>query len=158
VIVERAGGAGKALIVAVQNRVCAVPLQHVIETMRPLSIEMIADLPPFVLGVAIVRGIPTPVVDLGAVLGLSGHSAAERFVTVRAGDKQIALSVSAVLGIRNFQELSAAQELPPLLQGSAGNVIETMGTLDGQLLMVLQAAWKLPDEIWEAMTAQEAVA
>ena len=156
-IAERVGGPAKALIVAVENRVCAVPLQHVIETMRPLPIEIIADVPSFVLGVAIIRGIPTPVVDLGAVLGLSSHSPTERFVTVRAGDKQVALSVSAVLGIRNFEELSTAKELPPLLQGAARNAIETMGILDEHFLMVLQAAWKLPDEIWEAMTAQEAV-
>src|SRR6516164_1883705 len=94
----------KALIVGVGARVCAVPLANVIETMRPLPIEMISDAPPFVRGVSIIRGIPTPVVDLGAVLGTGNQYAAERLVTVRSGDKQVALLVDTVLGIRELRE------------------------------------------------------
>ena len=50
------------------DRVCAVPLAHVSEVMRPLPIEPLAGAPPFVPGLAIVRGKATPVVDLTAVL------------------------------------------------------------------------------------------
>lgn len=143
----------KALIVEVEERVCAVPLANVIETMRPLPIEAISGAPSFVRGVAIIRGIPTPVVDLGAILGMPKESSAGRFVTVRAGDKQVALIVDAVLGIRGLSESVTVQQLPPLLQGASKDIVETIGTLDEKFLVVLQSAWELP----EAIATQEAV-
>src|ERR1700682_2533064 len=115
---DSTGGTSKALIVGLQSRVYAVPLAHVIEIMRPLPIERLAGVPAFVSGVAIIRGIPTPVVDLGAILG-TPNEAAERFVTLRVGNNQVVLSVTAVLGVRDLDTILALQELPPLLQGAS---------------------------------------
>jgi len=153
---ERIAVKRKALIVEIESRVCALPLAHVIETMRPLPIESLADVPSFVSGVAIIRGIPTPVVDLAAVLG-TPNEAAERFVTMRVGDKQVALSVNAVLGVRDLDTMMTSQKLPPLLQRASKDLVETIGTLDEQLLMVLRAGWELPDEVWQVLTGQEAL-
>ena len=154
--IQRAAGTRKALIVRLKGCVCAVPLTHVIETMRPLPVEAISGVPSFVLGLSIIRGIPTPVVDLGAILGTPGESV-ERFVTVRVGDKQMALSVNAVLGVRDLDRIMTVRDLPPLLQRASQEVVETIGTLDEQVLMVLRAGWELPEEVWHALTAQEAV-
>lgn len=151
---ERTVGTKKALIVGLESCVCAVPLTHVIETMRPLPVERISGVPSFVRGISIIRGIPTPVVDLGAVLGVPGELA-ERFVTLRVGDKQVALSVNAVLGVRDLGTIMTIRELPPLLQRASREVIETIDTLDEQVLMVLRAGWELPDEVWQALTAQD---
>lgn len=156
-MLDRVAGGRKALILGVHTRVCAVPLRHVIETMRPLRIEGVSGAPSFVRGLAIIRGIPTPVVDLGAVLGTSGESTGECFVTVRAGARQVALLVNTVLGIRDLDVLTTTQELPPLLQGASSEVIEKIGTLDKRLLMVLQDGWKLADEVWQAAAVQEVV-
>src|SRR6266849_205795 len=153
---KSAAGTRKALIVGLKSCVCAVPLTHVIETIRPLPVEPISGVPPFVRGISIIRGIPTPVVDLGAVLGTSGERA-ERFVTLRLGDKQVALSVDAVLGVRDLETIVMTRELPPLLQRASKDVVETIGTLDKQVLMVLRTGWELPDEGWETLRAQEAV-
>jgi len=90
----------KALIVGLEGCFCAVPITHVIETMRPLPVEPISGVPSFVQGISIIRGIPTPVVDLGAILGTPGERP-ERFVTLRVGDRQVALSVNAVVGVRD---------------------------------------------------------
>lgn len=148
---EGAGGARKALIVGLKSGIYAVPLAHVIEIMRPLPIESLVGVPAFVSGVAIIRGIPTPVVDLGAILG-TPNEAAERFVTLRVGDNPVALSVNAVLGVR---DLDTIQELPLLLQGASKDVIKTIGMLDERVLMVLRSGWELPDEVWQSLTAQE---
>jgi purine-binding chemotaxis protein CheW len=121
--------------------------------MRPLPLESIAGMPAFVRGVSIIRGVPTPVVDLGAVLGAPSN-AFERIVTLRLGDRQVALAVNAVLGIRDL-DLSALQELPPLLGGASTDLLEAIGALDEQFLMVLRAGWELPDEVWAALAAQE---
>ena len=146
----------KALVVGLDTCVCAVPLTHVIETMRPLPVEPISGVPSFVRGISIIRGIATPVIDLGALVGTPSEQV-ERFVTLRVGDKQVALSVNAVLGIRDLSAVLAMQELPPLLQRASEDVIETIGTLDERVLMVLREGWELPDEVWQALTAQEAV-
>jgi len=156
VVIEHAEGTRKALIVGLKSCVCAVPLTSVIETMRPLSVEPISGVPSFVQGISIIRGIPTPVVDLGVVLG-SANERAERFVTLRVGDKQVALSVHAVLGVRDLDAIITIQKLPPLLQRASKDVLETIGTLDEQVLMVLRAGWALPDEVWQALAAQEVV-
>jgi len=143
----------RTLIVRVQTRVCALPLVHVIETMRPLPIERIAGAPEFVLGVSIVRGVPTPVVDLGVALGAPG-GVPGRFVTLCLGDRQVALSVDAVLGIRDLDGASI-RALPPLLQEASNDLIEAIGTLDAQILMVLRAGWVLPDEVWQDLAVGE---
>jgi purine-binding chemotaxis protein CheW len=143
----------RTLVVGVKGRLCAVPLTHVLEIMRPLSLEPISDVPSFVQGISIIRGIPTPVVDLGALLGMA-NGVADRFVTLRVGERQVALSVDSVFGVREL-DVSKMGELPPLLQGASKNTIEAMGTLDEQLLVVLSAGWELPDEVWQTLTAQE---
>ena len=81
---------------------------------------------------------------------------ADRFVTLRVGERQVALSVDSVLGVREL-DVSRIGELPPLLQGASNDAIEAMGTLDDQLLVVLRAGWELPDEVWQRLTAQEVV-
>ena len=143
----------RSLIVRVQARVCALPLAHVLETMRPLPIEPIAGAPPIVLGVSIVRGVPTPVVDLGSALGTHGGIPG-RFVTLRLGDRQVALSVDAVLGIRDLDGASIPA-LPPLLQQASKDLIEAIGTLDARFLMVLRAGWELPDDVWQDLAVGE---
>jgi purine-binding chemotaxis protein CheW len=143
----------RILAVSVHTRVCAVPLMQVIETMRPLPVEPISGIPSFVLGVSIVRGVPTPVVDLGTLLGMPGGIAG-RFVTLRVGDRQVALSVDEVLGVYNLDS-STTQKLPPLFQGASRDIIEAMGTLDTQLLVVLRQGWELPEDVWQAMAADE---
>jgi purine-binding chemotaxis protein CheW len=145
---ERPPREGRTLVVSVQTRVCAVPLIHVIETMRPLLIEPVAGAPSFVRGVSVIRGVPTPVVDLGTLLGTSGGG--RRFVTLRLGHRQVALSVDTVLGVREL-EASTVKELPPLLQGVSQDAIEAIGTLDHQVLIVLSAGWQLPTEVLQAL-------
>jgi purine-binding chemotaxis protein CheW len=144
----------RVLIVQVQAGACALPLIHVIETMRPLPIEPMVSTLPFVRGLSIIRGAPTPVVDLGALLGTSDGSPG-RFVTFRAGGRQVALSVDAVVGVLEFDELTI-QQLPPLLSGTSQEIIEAIGVLDDQMLIVLRASWQLPDAVWRAVATREA--
>jgi len=149
----RGPAAIQALVVRVQARVCALPLAHVVETMRPLPIEPIAGMPPFVRGVCLIRGAPTPVVDLGALLGTPCDDI-RRFVTVRLGDRQVALCTDAVIGIHHLDEATIVG-LPPVLEDASTDMIEALGTLDARILVVLRASWKLPDPVWRALEALE---
>jgi purine-binding chemotaxis protein CheW len=156
-----------SLICRVEARLCALPLSHVKETLRPLPVQPVAGAPPFVQGLAVIRGAPVPVVDAARLLGPAltgagpGQDAAAapdakaapgsaRFVTVAAGDRDVALAVSGVLGVRTVPAASL-QALPPLLhEAAAAEAVAAIGRLDEQLLLVLRAGRLLPpgDASW----------
>ena len=138
-----------SLVCRVATRVCALPLDVVIEIMRPLPVEPLAGAPGFITGLAIIRGEPMPVVDAARLLGAEA-AAPSRFVTLRIGARQVALAVDAVLGVR----LVAAERrsaLTSLLGAVAGDAVAAIGTLDAQLLVVLEAARLVPDAVFELM-------
>ena len=146
---------GPVLIVTVGARACAIPLHHVAETMRPLQIEPVAGTPGFVRGVSVIRGAPTPVIDLRALLENGEPSATfGRFVTMKLGERRVAIGVDGVVGVRNLDPTEIG-ELPPLLGDAAADLIEAIGTRDAQLLVVLRAACIVPDEVWTTLSAAE---
>jgi purine-binding chemotaxis protein CheW len=145
------------------SRIAALALEDVRETMRPLPIEPLLGAPPFVLGVALIRGIPTPVVDAGSLVGratspspgLSPSPA--RFVSLELGDRTAALAVDAVLGVCSLPAESLLT-FPPLMLGVDAQLVSVMGALDTKLLLVLEAARLVPDSIWIAIETQGASA
>jgi purine-binding chemotaxis protein CheW len=141
---------GSWLVVAVGSKRCAIPLAEVIETMRLLPIEPVRGMPPFVRGLSIIRGIATPVLDLGLAIGVHAtDAAATRLVLLRVGtgERRIALALDAVVGVRQLDPAALA-EMPPLLRGAGEDRIEAIGTLDAQLLVVLRGARLLADDAW----------
>lgn len=138
------------LVLRTSYRTCAVPLAYVSEVMRPLPIESLAGAPAGVCGVAVVRGRAIPVVDLGALLddGVVVRSDAARFVTLRVGNRAVALLVNAV---RTIQTLAWGkfESLPPLWQGPQSPAVAALGVVDRELLLVLEATRLLPDG-WSA--------
>jgi len=143
-----------SLLCRVRNQLCSLPLQHVVETMRPLPIASLTGVPAFVRGLAVVRGVAVPVVDAGIILGTDHPPKPTRFVTLRTGENQVALSVEEVLGVRELT-LNSFHELPPLLREATGEVLRAIGTLDTSLLFALQTARIVPESVWQAMRIQE---
>ena len=142
-------------VVMVGARACAFPLHHVAETMRPLPIEPVAGTPGFVRGVSVIRGIPTPVVDLKALLDNSENSSSYgRFVTLKLDARQVVIGVDSVVGIKNLDSVQLG-ELPPLLRDVTAELIESFGTRDAQLLLVLRASHIVPDEVWTTLAAAQ---
>jgi len=131
---------------------CALPLEHVEETMRPLPVEPLAGVPSFIQGLAVVRGIPTPVVDAVALLsGAASHpTQPTRFVTVKAGTRRVALAVDAVVGVVAIPS-SSVDALPPLFENAGLAAIEAIGVLDAGLLLVLRLTRLVPDEAWNTI-------
>jgi purine-binding chemotaxis protein CheW len=141
----------QVLVVMVGARACAIPLHHVAETMRPLPIEPFVGTLGFVCGVSVIYGVPTPVVDLKALLENSANTQNfGRFVVLKLDDRRVAIGVDSVIGLKN---LNSAQlgELPPLLRDVTTDLIESFGTLDAQLLLVLHAARIVTDEVWTSI-------
>lgn len=144
------------LMVVSAGRVCALPLAHVRETMRPLPVERFPGAPEFVLGLSVIRGANVPVVDLGLLLGAERpESAARRYVTLKLEARDVALSVGDVLGVRALDP-GQLSTLPPLVDSARCELIEALGTLDAQLLRVLRASSVLSESAWAALSAPEA--
>jgi len=139
-----------ALVCRVETGLCAIPVEHVREIMRPLPIAPLAEMPRFVRGVAVVRGVPIPVIDAATLLGAISFRQPGRFVALRSNARSAALAVESVLGVRDLSTASI-HALPPLLRDASGDIMSTIGTLDAELLFVLQAARVCPESVWQAL-------
>ena len=150
--VDSADGAATALILVAGSLRCALPLDEVIETMRPLAVRPLAGTPDFVLGISIMRGVPAPVVDLAALLA-GERAEVSRFVAVRTDNGPVALAVGSVRGIGSAAAIEAGSTHGALLGGPAGRLVTGVGTLDGEPLLLLRSMGQLPDEVWAAAAA-----
>jgi purine-binding chemotaxis protein CheW len=149
---ERMSEAGELrLVCRVGLTLCALPLAHIGETMRPLPVETIQGAPDFVLGVAIIRGTVTPVIACAALLG-GDDQTASRFVTIDVADRRVALAVDAVVGVRRVTS-ELASDMPPLLRDANPDVVSRIEVLDSELLLMLQDALVVPESSWASLEA-----
>jgi purine-binding chemotaxis protein CheW len=133
---------------------CALPLDHVIEIMRLLPIERVAAAPPFILGLSIIRGQPMPVVHLGILLGETAGEPA-RLISATIGGRPVALAVDAVSGVRSIDP-TLLNDLPPLLRNAASDAVMAIGTLDAELLFLLQVGRLVPETVFVLLGAEAA--
>jgi purine-binding chemotaxis protein CheW len=108
--------------------------------MRPQPIRAVARPRDGVLGVATIRGALVPVVAAAALFGEQVATPA-RFLTLRVGDRAVALAVDDVIGVERIPDVSA---LPPLLAEASAGVIEGIGQLDSELLLLLRTGYLAP--------------
>lgn len=126
------------LIVRVGAFTCAIPVEHVVETMRPLPVEPLGRGAAYVLGLSVIRGVATIVLDLAQLLGTTA-SASARCVLVRTGERVVALVVDAVDRVAPLASAELAA-LPPLARSAGGDVIAAIGAVDAGLMVVLEAS------------------
>jgi purine-binding chemotaxis protein CheW len=136
------------LLCRVGTLLCALPVDRVVETMRPVPLDALAGAPPCVLGVAIIRGIPVPVVDAARLINEEATDAG-RFVLLRAGHRHLALAVHEVVGVRAISAASV-ETLPGLLGDATADFVTAIGTLDAQVLLVLESMRILPESLRDA--------
>jgi purine-binding chemotaxis protein CheW len=143
---EDAGG--MSLVFRAGSMLCALRLDEVIETMRPLDVRPLAGTPSYVRGVTIMRGVPTPVVDVARLVG-GEQAGVSRFVAVRTEHGPVAFATGPVLGIR-----TVAPDAPPghsaLLGGASSRLVAGVGTIDAEPIILLQSMRVLPDDVWAA--------
>jgi purine-binding chemotaxis protein CheW len=141
------------LVTRVAGVTCAIPIEHVVETMRPRPIEPLGRPEVAALaaieGVSMIRGAPVPVIDVRRLLGVASEHAA-RFIVVRIGERRLALVVDEVVGVRRI-EPELLSRLPPVLGGAHRDWVSAIGARDTELLVVLDAARVIPDDAWQAI-------
>lgn len=146
------------LVLRSSTLLCAIPAASVAETMRPLPITPLRGAPPLVLGVSVIRGTATPVLDLAALITGAREPAPTRFVRLRLADRAAALAVRDVVGIRDLDPDAVAAPLPRLFDAIASGAVESLAALDRELVVVLRVARVVPDEVWDAMARERAPA
>jgi purine-binding chemotaxis protein CheW len=152
----RSSALSHVLLVRAGGWVCALPITDVVETMRGLPLRPVAGAPSFIRGLSIIRGALLPVVSLAALLGAEEASPrVGRLITVRTGERQIALHVDEVIGAKHI-DTSALALTPPLLSEALPGPTERLGALDGQTLALLSAARILSDDLFRDLIEQGA--
>jgi purine-binding chemotaxis protein CheW len=131
---------------------CALPVDQVGETMRLLPIEPVAGTPPYLRGLAVIRGMPVPVVDLGLILG-GVRTRPQRLVTIRLAARTVALAVDEVIGVMPI-EADAVEPLPPLVEGVASEIIAAIGALDSEFLLFLRLSRIIPEDVLARLDAE----
>jgi purine-binding chemotaxis protein CheW len=140
--------ADRWLLCRTDARHIALPVAQVVETMRMLPVEHLAGAPPIVRGLAVIRGLLTPVID-PAMLFDDAAGGRERLVIVRTESRTVAFAVEAVIGVRT---IANAEELPPMLHDV--HAIAAVKRLDDALVFLLQAARVVADDILERCLAE----
>lgn len=141
-------GGAASLVFRAGPLLCAVRIEDVIETMRPLAVHPLAGTPPFVSGICIMRGAPTLVVDVARLLG--GVTApVRRFVAVRTERGPVAFAIGEIQGVRPVAADAAARQ-EALLGDAPARLVAAVGTLDAEPVLVLQSMRLVPDDVWAA--------
>ncbi len=124
-----------------------------IETMRPLPIERVPGVPPYIAGVSLIRGVAVPVVEVATLLG-DTCDGATRFVTIRRERRTIALAVDEVKEVRAVAADDMAA-LPSLLGDVDAGIVSALTHLDDRLLFVLGHARLIPPDAWATLTLHQ---
>ena len=128
------------VVVRAAEMLCALPLTNVIETLRCRPLLAVAGAPACVAGVAMIRGATVAVVDLGILLGSQASATQDaRLITLRVGARIVGLAVHSVIGVRELDR-AALGEVPPLLAQAQPEVLTAVGSLDRELLLVLDGS------------------
>jgi purine-binding chemotaxis protein CheW len=142
------GAAQMSLVFRAGALLCALRLDEVIETMRPLPVQPLAGTPAFVRGISIVRGVPTPVIDVARLLG-GADAPVVRFITVGTERGSIAFATGPILGLRPTVT-GTDRHHTRLLGVVPARLVAAIGTVDNEPLIQLQSMRMVPDEVWAA--------
>lgn len=124
----------RLLVCRAHQRLCGLKVASVVETLPALPVEPVAGGPDYVSGLSIIRGEPTPVVDVARLFG--EEQEIRRYVTLRLpGSRLVALAFSAVDGLRSAPTVS--MELPPLLRQAQAPAVAGLIRLDPELAFLL---------------------
>jgi purine-binding chemotaxis protein CheW len=129
-------------------------MPQVIETMRLLPMERLANAPRLVGGVCVIRGAPTPVIDTSRLFEDQSDEY-ERLVTVRIGERTIAFAADAVIGVQTIT-IDDRERLPPLLRDV--DSVAAVTVLDQDLVFFLRTARIVPNDFLDGLNGDGASA
>jgi purine-binding chemotaxis protein CheW len=128
-------GAGELVVVRVGGHSYGVPVTAVVEVTRMVALAPLPDAPPWMAGVADLRGVPVPVVDVAARLGRTAQTPILDRRIVVAGDPAdpIGLLVDEVTGVARAGPAAGGE-------GSTSPLVRRTVRVGLDLVMVLDEA------------------
>lgn len=106
----------RAVLARIGGRSIAIPVEHVVETMRPLPIIPLPaedNISDYEIGYSRIRGEDCRVFD-GSRLFAAAAVPATRFLIIRDGERRVALQVDAVLGVQALADGTPVGPVPAL--------------------------------------------
>ena len=137
------------LIVRARTRLCALPVEQVVETLRPPALVGGPGDVRGLLGTALCRGRVVPVLDFADLLGLPGASAEMgRAVSIRMEEGFALFVVDEAIGVARLEPGSLTKlELPGGAERQVGRfdigfarLVDLSGWVDSSLLAARQPA------------------
>lgn len=122
------------LVFEVKDWSCSVPVTHVAEISRPLPTTPVANGPLYLMGLATLRGTPTPVLEMGVLLRGEPLNPT-RFIRLRGEGSEVALAVSRVGGV--FRIDADERKVVPALLAPELLMVEGLGLRDQRLMILL---------------------
>lgn len=125
----------------VSGETYAVSIDHIAEISKPMQETEVPRTAAFVRGIANVRGIVIPVIDLARRLGLPPRPLARssRILIVRHGADLCGVLVDEVMGVIPIAP-EHLEEAPGAIGGTRGDFIRSLARYEGELVIVLNLA------------------
>jgi len=123
---------------------CCIPVEQVVQILRPEHLLEVPKTPAFVEGVINLHGDILPVIDLRARLGLRAPSSEidarrKRIVVVRFGQRSYGLDVDEIREIAELDD-SAIQPQGAELLGDRGQFVSAVANPEEGAILVLDLA------------------
>jgi purine-binding chemotaxis protein CheW len=138
------------LLCRIRTHLCGLPVEQVIETMRPMPIRSLADSPPYILGLSVIRGNGVPVIDGGRLFKDAADPAHTSLILLKVGSRQVGLMVEQVVGIGHLPD-GLATGLTPLARQTCPEVVQSLSLLEGDLVYLLQTARLITEPVWRQL-------
>lgn len=133
----RAGAWRRVCLISLGGELYAIELRSVREVFEVEAITPVPGMPPALVGVANLRGVVVPLIDLRVLLGLPVTGSPPSFaVVVRHGTRQVGVLVERVPEIRNLQHdqfLPAVQTARSTSRPFVSTVVRIEDRLGGML-------------------------
>ncbi len=140
----------KYVVALIGSRVCAFRIGEVSLAMRTPVTTALPATPPFVLGVAVVRGSLTVILDGHRLLG-ENDEPGQRMLVLTSGGRNFGLTVDSISGVAEIEESDPEKELVPLMPHITSEWIERLVKVDASFAAVLAAGRIVPEAVWESL-------
>jgi purine-binding chemotaxis protein CheW len=136
----------KIIVFQLKEKEYAIPVEHVRSIEKEMHITRVPGVSPYINGVINLRGVVTPIVDLGKCLDLSDAENTEntRIIIAVIGDLEVGLIVDSANDVLDIPK-DSIEPPPEIVGGTETEYINGVVKIDKRLLILLDLEKVLQD-------------